>query len=74
MPPITHSYPLGYDFAREAGTFVTAEGIETRGALSFARQLGIAASPRHRRAQGYLLGRPNEKLEDMIVTPEALLA
>jgi EAL domain-containing protein (putative c-di-GMP-specific phosphodiesterase class I) len=65
---------LGYDFAREAGTFVTAEGIETRGALSFVRQLGIVDLPRHRRAQSYFLGRPSENLEDMIVTPEVLLA
>lgn len=47
-------------FAREAGTFVIAEGIETEAMLDFVDQAGREPMGRTVRAvQGYLLGRPS---------------
>jgi EAL domain-containing protein (putative c-di-GMP-specific phosphodiesterase class I) len=40
------------EFARETGSELIAEGIETQGELATLRELGVM------RGQGYLLGRP----------------
>ena len=48
-------------FARESGSFVIAEGIETEAMLELARDPdphGEARPPGAQGAQGYLLGRP----------------
>jgi EAL domain-containing protein (putative c-di-GMP-specific phosphodiesterase class I) len=53
-------------FAREAGVFVIAEGIETEGMLTFVQRVGTVAVPTHggiQGAQGYLLGRPSVALD-----------
>jgi diguanylate cyclase (GGDEF)-like protein len=54
-------------FAREAGVFVIAEGIETEEMLAFVRNVGIAATPTRgaiQGGQGFLLGRPSVVLGD----------
>jgi EAL domain-containing protein (putative c-di-GMP-specific phosphodiesterase class I) len=62
-------------FAREAGVFVIAEGIETEAMLAFVRQAGSVEVPMHggiQGAQGYLLGRPTTLLERTLSGSPAL--
>jgi len=59
-------------FAREAGTFVIAEGIETEAMLDFVDRAGREPTGRTVRAvQGYLLGRPSATISGMRAVPQA---
>jgi EAL domain-containing protein (putative c-di-GMP-specific phosphodiesterase class I) len=50
-------------FAREAGTFVIAEGVETEEMLDFVNETGRSKPDRHAHAvQGYLTGRPSPSM------------
>ncbi len=55
-------------FAREAHSYVIAEGIETVAMFDLAQQAGV------RGAQGYLLGRPSEVIPTVLAVPQALTA
>lgn len=55
------------DLASRLGALVVAEGIETAGQLAMARDLGIDAG------QGYLLGRPGDRVDVDRVDIESLL-
>jgi len=58
-------------FAREAGTFVIAEGIETEAMLDFVDRAGREPTGRTVRAvQGYLLGRPSATISGMCAVPQ----
>jgi len=59
-------------FAREAGTFVIAEGIETEAMLDFVDRAGREPAGRTVRAvQGYLLGRPSATIPATGAIPQA---
>jgi EAL domain-containing protein (putative c-di-GMP-specific phosphodiesterase class I) len=52
-------------FARRAGTFVIAEGIETRAMLDMVEQAGLPSASGEggvHGAQGYLFGRPSQSI------------
>jgi len=64
-------------FARQAGTVVIAEGIETPEMLTFVQRAGLAeATPWEgiRGVQGYLLGRPSATIPPAVVVPRAFSA
>jgi diguanylate cyclase (GGDEF)-like protein len=55
-------------YARRAGAFVIAEGIESDAILHFVRnaaELHVMSEPPIRGGQGYLLGRPSRDLSDL---------
>lgn len=55
------------DLARRWGALVVAEGVETQGQLAMARELAIDAG------QGYLLGRPGDRVDLDRIDVDALL-
>lgn len=64
-------------FARQSGTFVIAEGIETEEMLAFVRRMGTVTSHGGEGVhgvQGYLLGRPSESMPALLPVPRALCA
>ena len=59
-------------FARHAGTFVIAEGIETQAMLDIIYEMGVpdpATSGGVQGVQGYLFGRPNMEIADASTDP-----
>ena len=58
-------------YARRAGSYVIAEGIETERTLSFVREaekLHDVLEPQIKGGQGYLLGRPSSDIS-LLTTP-----